>query len=40
MACHECSCHISPPCGQCENCKHWDAPDCENDCQGCEEHDG
>ena len=35
--CHECSCHINPPCGACENCKHWDEPDCDNDCQDCEE---
>lgn len=37
--CHDCSCHINPPCGGCENCKHADYPECPNDCQDCEEHD-
>lgn len=37
--CHDCSCHISAPCGACENCGHWDHPDCENDCQDCEDHE-
>lgn len=36
--CHDCSCHINPPCGRCVECKHWDYPDCENDCQDCEDH--
>lgn len=37
---HNCSCHINPPCGSCENCKHWDEPDCDNDCQDCDiDHD-
>lgn len=36
---HRCSCHQSAPCGQCENCRHWDHPDCENDRQTCEEHE-
>lgn len=37
--CHGCSCHINPPCGRCENCKHGggDITDCDNDCQTCEE---
>lgn len=35
--CHECSCHINPPCGQCENCNHPDGDLCpEGDCQNCE----
>lgn len=34
--CHECRCHVNPPCGACENCKHWDVDDCPNDCQLCE----
>lgn len=34
--CHNCSCHINPPCGECENCKHWDVTDCPNDCQDCD----
>lgn len=33
---HNCSCHINPPCSNCENCKHWDEPDCDNDCQDCD----
>ena len=36
--CHDCSCHISPPCGRCVECKHVDYPECENDCQDCEDH--
>lgn len=36
--CHDCSCHINPPCGRCVECKHVDYPDCENDCQDCEDH--
>lgn len=33
---HDCSCHLSPPCGRCENCAHPDDDDCpENDCQNC-----
>lgn len=36
--CHDCSCHINPPCGRCENCQHADYPECENDCQDCEDH--
>lgn len=41
---HNCSCHISAPCGACERCRHWDAEargitDCPNDCQECEEHE-
>lgn len=35
---HECSCHLSPPCGRCENCSHpgGDFDDtCEFDCQEC-----
>lgn len=36
---HDCSCYFNPPCGACENCKHADHPECENDCQTCEEHD-
>ena len=36
--CHDCLCHITPPCWQCENCKHWDNPDCDNDCQTCDLH--
>lgn len=40
IRCHGCSCHISAPCGSCENCKHYDDPECGNDCQECEEgHD-
>lgn len=34
--CHDCSCHINPPCGKCENCVHIDYPECPNDCQECE----
>lgn len=36
--CHECVCHLNPPCGWCENCKHLggEITDCENDCQDCE----
>lgn len=37
--CHSCSCHIHPPCGACENCRHYDNPDCPNDCQTCGDHD-
>lgn len=40
--CHECSCHLNPPCGACENCNHasGDITDCPNDCQECEvDHD-
>ena len=37
--CHDCACHIAPPCGSCENCKHADYPECTNGCQDCEEHD-
>jgi len=36
---HNCSCHLGAPCGRCENCAHIDHPECENDCQTCEEHD-
>lgn len=40
---HGCSCHISAPCGACENCQHPDgdyADECLNDCQECEtDHD-
>lgn len=44
IRCHECSCHINPPCGRCEECAHWDAEergieDCPNDCQECDEHE-
>ena len=35
--CHDCSCHINPPCGACINCPHWNEPDCDKDCQECEE---
>ena len=38
IRCHGCSCHLHPPCGYCENCKHFDDPDCKNDCQDCEEN--
>lgn len=34
--CHECNCHLHPPCGACEKCVHWDVEGCENDCQTCE----
>lgn len=36
--CHECSCHINPPCSRCENCKHGagDINDCPNDCEDCD----
>lgn len=34
--CHECNCFVNPPCGACENCKHWYVDDCPNDCQLCE----
>lgn len=37
--CHSCSCHTHPPCGACENCRHYDNPDCSNDCQTCGDHD-
>ena len=35
---YNCSCHLSAPCGPCENCKHptGDFDDCPNDCQECE----
>lgn len=36
---HNCSCHISPPCWACFECRHWDHPECENDCQTCEDHE-
>lgn len=37
---HNCSCHINPPCSQCENCNHWDIEGCDNDCQTCDiDHD-
>ncbi|MFC5930893.1 hypothetical protein D6T64_11930 [Cryobacterium melibiosiphilum] len=40
---HGCSCHLSAPCGACENCKHPAgdfADECPNDCQDCDtEHD-
>lgn len=33
--CHECTCHLSPPCSGCVDCKVC------NPCSGCEEvHDG
>ena len=35
---HECSCHISAPCNNCVSCKHPFDPDCDNDCQDCEEN--
>ena len=38
MICHECTCFLSAPCGACENCVHPDYPECENDCQECEDH--
>lgn len=34
--CHPCSCHLSPPCGACENCTHPDDVCPEGDCQNCE----
>lgn len=34
--CHVCNCFVNPPCGACENCKHWDVSDCSKDCQTCE----
>lgn len=42
--CHDCSCHLSPPCSECEHCTHWDAEargitDCPNDCWDCEDHE-
>jgi len=33
--CHSCSCHLSPPCGQCVECGHWDTT-CDGDCQTCD----
>lgn len=35
--CHDCSCHVHPPCSACESCVHIDYPECPNDCQDCEE---
>lgn len=37
--CHDCSCHLNPPCGHCVNCAHADHPDCPNDCQTCTDHE-
>lgn len=38
--CHDCSCHLHPPCHECVNCRHIEPPqpDCPNDCQECEDH--
>lgn len=33
--CHDCRCHIAPPCSQCVDCRHVDVDDCEEDCQDC-----
>ncbi|QFG12938.1 hypothetical protein PBI_MIMI_271 [Arthrobacter phage Mimi] len=38
--CHECSCHINPPCYACQNCNHWDVKGCDHDCQDCTGHRG
>lgn len=39
--CHECRCHISPPCSACENCTHYDGrgDNCENPCRDCQDHE-
>lgn len=38
--CHDCSCHLDPPCSACENCAHMDGEiDCPNDCRDCTEHE-
>lgn len=41
--CHDCYCHLSPPCEQCVDCAHSgaedrDVADCPNDCQECGDH--
>ena len=41
--CHDCYCHLSPPCDRCVDCAHSgaedrDIADCPNDCQECEDH--
>lgn len=38
--CHDCSCHIDPPCTECVECVHIDVADgeCESDCQECPGH--
>lgn len=38
--CHDCSCHINPPCGSCENCLHGDdAAWCPLNCDDCMIHE-
>lgn len=34
--CHTCTCHLSAPCGECENCGHDEFVECDTDCQECE----
>lgn len=36
--CHQCSCHLNPPCSNCENCAHAsnEITDCDNDCDSCD----
>ena len=33
--CHDCSCHIAPPCSACVDCGHIDTT-CDGDCQTCD----
>jgi hypothetical protein len=37
LGCHECTCHLAPPCSACAACKHWDVQEysCDNECHDC-----